>query len=259
MVEKQIPKGTASMTRVGFNDGGYCYRLDRIMKKTAGPNGRVDVVNIPRVSNYRIKEDNTEELGLSTSFQKMPKDAIGNGGTKKIGQEEKYTYELVGEGICIDKNGGYFDAVEFRDTTATDCPNKCEVFTMIQNYRGIEVTLSNICFCLLDDGTILSNAKVLNYGKGKGEIAGVDKKDGTSGAFCFRLKSDKGSSFDIDSDDDDLNLDYHEEALKEKMRLDAQRKTPGSPASQPSSTDKGDSTQESSTSSEPSTDPPHNT
>lgn len=172
---------------------------------------------------------------------------------------EKYTYELVGEGICVDKNGGWFDAVEFRDTIATDCPIKCAVFTMFQNYRGIEVTLSNVCFCLFDDGTILNNAKLLNYGKGKGEIMGVDKKEGTSGPFCFRLKSDKGLPFDRDDDDEDLNLDYHEEALKYKMRREAQGKTAGSPVSQPTSTDKGDSTYDSRSSSEPSTEPPPHT
>jgi hypothetical protein len=51
----------------------------------------------------------------------------------------------------------------------------------------------------VDDGTKLDNANVLNYGQGRGEIAGVNKKEGTTGPFCFkytRAKSDVGSTYD---------------------------------------------------------------
>lgn len=161
-------------------------------------------------------------------------------------------YELVGEGICVDKNGGWFDAVEFKNVDATDCESKCEIFTDHPQYRGIEVTLGKVCFCLFDDGTKLDDANVLNYGKGKGDIVGVQKKEGLSGPFCFRLtrvKSDDAKAFSSDNDDDPI--------MNSRTLHGRGSDKAAAPASQPSSVGKGDSTKDAL--SEPLTKPPPHT
>jgi hypothetical protein len=143
----------------------------------------------------------------------------------------RHSYELVGEGICVDAFGLWFDAVEFRDVIATDCEKKCSIFTEHPNFRGIEVTLGKVCFCLFDDGTQLANVNVLNYGKGKGEVAGVSKKEGAAGPFCFKYTtvSDTGASLTDDIHDEDDTI------MMERRLHEKEGRNTGSPASQPSS------------------------